>query len=98
MDSLVLTLVVGVSRTFVEIEIEGRRAYALFDTGSIRSYIRREFSSDVKRRITPFDVGLGGRIYRIAEVCLVECAIDGLPFDIEAHPVEDLGFDEGGEG
>lgn len=80
----------------MEIEIEGRRAYALFDTGSIRSYIRRGFSSDVKRRITPFDVGLGGRIYRIAEVCLVECAIDGLPFDIEAHPVEDLGFDERG--
>jgi hypothetical protein len=96
MDSLVLTLVMGVSRTFVEIEIEGRRAYALFDTGSIRSYIRREFSSDVKRRITPFDVGLGGRIYRITEACLVECAIDGLPFDIEAHPVEDLGFDERG--
>jgi hypothetical protein len=96
MDSLVLMLVVGVSRTFVEIEIEGRRAYALFDTGSMRSYIRREFSSDVKRRITPFDVGFGGRIYRITEVCLVECAIDGLPFDIEAHPVEDLGFDERG--
>jgi hypothetical protein len=91
-------LVEGVSRTFLEIEIEGMRAYALFDTGSPRSYIRREFSSDVKRRITPFDAGLGGRVYRITEVCLVECAINGLPFDIEAHPVEDLGFDEEGRG
>ncbi|MCC5997552.1 MAG: hypothetical protein LM573_00575 [Thermofilum sp.] len=93
-------LVISVSRTFleIEIEIEGKRAYALFDTGSLRSYIRREFSSDVKRRITPFDAGLGGRVYRITEVCLVECAINGLPFDIEAHPVEDLGFDEEGRG
>ena len=80
----------------MEIEIDGKRAYALFDTGSIPSYIRREFSSDVKRKITPFNVGLGGRIYRVMEVCLVECAINGLPFDIEAHPVEDLGFDEEG--
>jgi len=79
-------LVISVSRTFLEIEIEGKRAYALFDTGSLRSYIRREFPSDVKRRITPFDAGLGGRVYRITEVCLVECAINGLPFDIEAPP------------
>jgi hypothetical protein len=80
----------------VEIEIEGKKAYALFDTGSMPSYVRRELSSNVKRRITPFDVVLGGRVYRVAEVCLIECAIDGLPFDIEAHPVEDLGFDERG--
>jgi len=78
----------------VEIEIEGKKAYASIDTGSMRSYIRKEFSSEVKRKITPFNVGLGGRIYTIMEVCLIECAIEGLPFDIEAHPVEDLGFDE----
>jgi hypothetical protein len=81
-------------RTFVEIEIEGKKAHALFDTGSTRSYIRKEFSSEVKRKITPFDVGLGGRTHKITEACLIECAIQGLPFDIEAHPVEDLGFDE----
>jgi hypothetical protein len=86
----------SVSQVFVEIEIERKKAYALFDTGSIRSYVRREFSSNVKRKITPFDVGLGGRVYRVTEVCLIECAIDGLPFDIEAHPVEDLGFNERG--
>jgi hypothetical protein len=82
------------TRTFKEIEIEGKKAYVLFDTGSIRSYIRKEFASEFKRKITPFDVGLGGHIYRITEVCLIECSIEGLPFDIEAHPVEELGFDE----
>jgi len=44
----------------VEIEIERRKAYALFDTGSMCSYIRKEFSSEVKRKVTPFNVGLGG--------------------------------------
>jgi len=82
------------ARTFKEIEIEGKKAYVLFDTGSLRSYVREEFASEVRRKITPFDVGLGGRVYRITEVCLLECAIEGLPFDIEAHPVGELGFDE----
>ena len=36
----------SVSRMFMEIEIEGKKAYALFDAGSIRSYIRRELSSN----------------------------------------------------
>lgn len=31
------------ARIFKEIMIEGKRAYILFDTGSIRSYVRREF-------------------------------------------------------
>lgn len=85
------------TRTFKEIEIEEKKAYVLFDTGSMRSYVRREFGSEVKRKTIPFDVGLGGRIYRIDEVCLLNCAIEGLGFDIEAHPVEELGLDERGK-
>ncbi len=84
------------ARTFKEIEVEGKLAYVLFDTGSTRSYVRKELASDVKRKIVPFNVGLGGRTYRIDEACLLNCAIEGLPFDAEAHPVDDLGFDERG--
>ncbi len=84
------------TRTFKEIEIEGRKAYVLFDTGSTRSYIREEFASRVKRKIKPFNVGLGGCIHRIKEVSLVLCSIEGLEFDIEAHPVDELGSDEKG--
>jgi len=82
--------------TFREIEIEGKTAYVLFDTGSTRSYVRREFASEVKRKIKPFHVGLGGRVYMVDEVCLMVCSIDGLEFDVEAYPVEDLGVDEKG--
>lgn len=84
------------ARTFKEIEVEGKKAYAPFDADSIRSYVRNEFASEVKRKIKPLDVGLGGRIHRIKETSLIVCSIEGLKFDIEAHPVEDLGRDEGG--
>jgi len=84
------------TRTFKEIDIEGKKAYTLFDTGSMRSYVRNEFASNIRRRIEPFEVGLGGRIHRIKETSILICSIEGLKFDVEAHPVEDLGFDEKG--
>lgn len=83
-------------RTFKEIEIERKRAYVLFDTGSMRSYVRREFVSAIRWKTVPFRVGLGGRTYEINEASALNCAIEGLPFDIEAHPVDDLGCDEKG--
>lgn len=82
------------ARTFKNIQIEGKEALVLFDTGSIRSYVRKEFASEIKRRTNPFKVGLGGFSFEINEVCLLNCEIEGLEFDIEAHPVEDLGSDE----
>ncbi len=85
-----------VARTFKEIDIEGRRCYVLFDTGSMRSYVREEYASNIRWKTIPFKVGLGGRVYEIKEACILNCAIEGLGFDIEAHPVEDLGCDERG--
>ena len=82
------------TRTFKEIEVEGKKAYVLFDTGSMRSYVRKELASNVRWKTIPFTVGLGGRIYHVEEACALNCAIEGLGFDIEAHPVEDLGCDE----
>lgn len=85
------------TRTFKDIEIEDKKAYALFDTGSLRSYIRKEFASEVKRKTTPFKVGLGGSLHEIEEICLRMCAMDGLESDREAHPVEELRLDERGK-
>jgi len=36
----------SMSRMFMEIEIEGKKAYAPFDAGSMTSYVRRELSSN----------------------------------------------------
>ena len=81
-------------RTFRDIEIEGKRALALFDTGSFRSYVKKGFSSSLRRRVPPFKVGLGGKLLEINEVCLLNCAIEGLGFDVKAHPVDEIGKDE----
>ncbi|RLG32088.1 hypothetical protein DRN97_08190 [Methanosarcinales archaeon] len=63
----------------------------------MRSYVRKEFASKVRWSTIPFKIGLGGRLYEIEEACALNCAIDGLGFDIEAHPVENIGTDEQGQ-
>lgn len=84
------------ARTFKNLEIEGKEAWVLFDTGSVRSYVRKEFASQIRRRTTPFEVGLGGHSFEIKEACILICAIEGLEFDIEAYLIEELGMDERG--
>jgi hypothetical protein len=85
------------ARTFNTILIEEKKSYVLFDTGSTRSYVREEFASAIRRKIKPFEVGLGGKVQRIDETCLVNCSIDGLEFDIEAPPIKEIGRDEKGK-
>jgi len=84
-------------RTFKEMKIEGKEAFVLFDTGALRSYVRKEFASEVRRKINSFKVGIGGYSFEIDESCLLNCEIEGLEFDIEAHPIEELGTDERGQ-
>jgi len=84
------------SRTLKNIQIEGKDAYVLFDTGSIRSYVREELASRTRWRTVPFAVGLGGYSFEVSEACGLSCAIEGLEFDVKAHPVKDLGTDEKG--
>ena len=83
------------ARTFREMEIEGRRVLVLFDTGSLRSYVRKGLTSKIAWKTIPFKVGLGGRYFEIDDACMLNCAIDGLGFDIEAHPIDDLGEERG---
>ena len=84
------------ARTFKDMKIEGKEAFVLFDTGSLRSYVSKEFASDTRQEVLPFKVGLGGKSFELDEVCLLNCAIEGLGFDIKAYPVEEIGNDERG--
>ena len=87
------------SRIIKEIEIEGKPSVALFDTGAIHTYIRRGFLSDVpKRTITkPYKVALGGKEIEVREVCVALGKIEGLEFDAEAVPVDQIGRADGHE-
>ena len=84
------------ARVVKEIEIGGRRLRALFDTGSLRSYIRAEFRPPNVRKGRPITVGLGGAVRRLEERCDLTAEIDGLEFDITAYIVEELGETEHG--
>ena len=84
------------ARTFKTILIEGKEAFVLFDTGAFRSYIKKQFASDVRQKVASFRVGLGGSTLELDEACLLDCAIEGLGFDVKAYPVETLGKDERG--
>ncbi len=84
------------SRIVKEIGVEGRQLRALFDTGSLRSYVKAEFRPAATRRVSPITVGLGGTVRQLDERCDFTARIDGLEFDITAYVVEELGETEHG--
>lgn len=84
------------SRIVKEIELGGRTLRALFDTGSLRSYIRAEFRSPNVWKVKPITVGLGGETRRLDERCGLTAIIDGLEFDMTPYIVEELGETEHG--
>jgi len=87
-------------RVIKKIELEGKPATALFDTGAYHTYIRRSFLKDVPKRTikTPYTVALGGRTIEIKDLRLVMGKIEGLDFDLEsAAPVDEVGKIDGYE-
>ena len=84
------------ARTFRNIQIEGKEAFVLFNTGSSRSYVRKEFGSKTRWKTAPLEVGLEGHSFKVSEVCGLNCTIEGLEFDIKAYLIEEIGKDEQG--
>jgi len=86
-------------RIIKEIQIEGKPAVVLFDTGVVHTYIRRALLVDApKLAITsPCTVALGGREIQVKELCLTLGRIEGLEFDAQAVPVDDVGRADGRE-
>jgi len=84
------------TRIVKEIEVGGKTLRALFDSGSLRSYIKAEFRPPTVRKVKPITVGLGGEVHQLDERCDFTAAIDGLEFDMTAYVVEELGETEHG--
>src|SRR5438105_10474698 len=85
------------SRIIKEIEVEGKPAVALFDTGATFTYVLSSLISETPRRRfkEPAHVALGGRDIDITELCFVEGKIDGLGFFTDAVPIDRLGRADG---
>jgi hypothetical protein len=85
------------ARIIKEIEIEGQRAVALFDSGAMYTYVRETLVMHSPRisLVKPVGVALGGQSIQIRELCLMNGKIEGLDFTAEAVPVADLGKADG---
>lgn len=80
-------------RIIKEIEIEGTKANALFDTGSFHTYVVRRLLEGVPSHPVPrpYKVGLAGKAIEVREHCLINGKIEGLDFSTYATPIDDLG-------
>ncbi|MEW6095427.1 MAG: hypothetical protein AB1567_02715 [bacterium] len=86
-------------RIIKEIEIEGKSAIALFDTGAYHTYIRNEFVTDIPQREVPepYKVALGGNVIEVKRVCVINGRIEGYGFDTKSVPIEKIGKADGYE-
>jgi hypothetical protein len=80
-------------RIIKEIEIEGKKAIALFDTGSTHTYVLNKFLKGVpiRRLSEPYKIALGGRVIEVEEVSLIEGKIEGFGFHTEVIPIDEIG-------
>jgi hypothetical protein len=87
------------SRIIKTIEIEGKPAAALFDTGAFHSYVLRRYLDDLpERRVPvtkPYDVSLGGTTFSVREHAVVNGKIEGLDFATTVVPISALGKADG---
>jgi len=84
------------ARIIKEIQVGNRKLTALFDTGSVNTYIRAELAPPNRIAMKhPFRVGLGGKRNEIKEECIIEGEIDGLGFSTDSYLIDDLGRIDG---
>ncbi|MEW6095496.1 MAG: hypothetical protein AB1567_03075 [bacterium] len=84
------------ARIVQKIQINGRELNALFDTGSLRSYICKEFEPPNTRKVPSIHVSIGGRTLNLDRRCDVSAMINGLEFDLSAYIIDELGEIEEG--
>jgi hypothetical protein len=85
------------SRVIKTIEIEGKPAKALFDTGAFHTYVLRKYleNAPILPVSKPYEVALGGETIDVRERGLINGKIEGLDFDTSVVPVNSLGRADG---
>jgi predicted aspartyl protease len=89
----------NLARIIKKIEIEGQTAVALFDTGAVFTYVKQHLLADAVRKplTKPFHVAFGGKTIDVRDLCLIGGKIEGLEFDTDVVPVDELGRADGQE-
>ena len=81
-----------------EIEVGGRRFWAMFDTGSKNTYVLGIAADAAGNRasVPPRGVALGGRAHSLTEGCYLRATIEGHAIEGDAYVIDTLGHDDFG--
>jgi len=87
------------SRVRGNVVVKGKEFWALFDGGARNTYVVEEIASllPVFELERPESVALGGRSHKVEKVCLLTCLVEGLPIQVRARVLSEIGSDEKGK-
>lgn len=76
--------------------IKGRECWTLFDTGSRNNYVVSDVTADLPciDLSVPQPVSLGGKVHEVLRICALECLVQGLPMQLHARVLDEIGKDE----
>lgn len=95
MSHSVETIIMG--RIREEIDVDGRKCWALFDSGARNSSITRDASGGLPRvHRKAREAAFGGKVHQVTEVCIVPADVEGRPLEFQASVVDEIGRDEDG--
>lgn len=87
----------GRVRTYVE--VDGRRVWALFDTGARNTYVVADVAGSMAKAALrrPEPSALGRKTHLVTHECLLVGAVEGYNFSVDARIVPEIGMDEEGK-
>ena len=80
-------------RIIKDLIIDGQTRKAIFDTGSVVSYVTEKAlpKDAVSIDITPITSRLAGATHRLTKRCFISGTIEGRAFDLDAFVIDKLG-------
>lgn len=80
-------------RILRDIQVEGEKKKAIFDTGSVQSFIVKKALPEcaVCIKINPIDMRLAGSHHKITKRCFVEGKLENTKFEFDALVIDNLG-------
>lgn len=81
-----------------EIQVDGSRFWALFDSGSRNNYVTPVVAAALApaKSVAPRTVNIGGSPHHVAQACVLVADVEGHDIDVDAYVIDELGSDEGG--
>ena len=87
-----------IGRIRLDMEVDGRACWTLFDSGARATYIRRGAVQGLPSVTLPKPrrTRLGGAVHEIRESCLAPAKLEGHALQLQADVIDEIGQDEDG--